>query len=272
MQKKRPGEGLLKISEFAKIAEVSRKGLIFYDNTGVFSPEYTAPNGYRYYAHEQIYLISVVNLLRELDTPLHQIRDYMRDSTPGRAVELLEQQGERLARKIEALQGIRDMLQVKLSRLERGREETEDIRVVEQEEMPLFLSDPFEEQKDQVSDDIWVGFYTKCRERGIAFGYPEGFLVRHEDLRAGRTNRASHIICHVGARKYANGCMPAGRYLALCGRGSFGDTEPLYQRLLDYAARHGLTVTGDGYEERLIDEIAAEDREEQRIEVKLRIG
>ena len=38
------------------------------------------------------------------------------------------------------------------------------------------------------------------------------------------------------------------------------------------AARHGLTVTGDGYEERLIDEIAAEDREEQRIEVKLRIG
>ncbi len=38
------------------------------------------------------------------------------------------------------------------------------------------------------------------------------------------------------------------------------------------AAPHGLTITGDGYEERLIDEIAAEDREEQRIEVKLRIG
>ena len=40
-------DGLLKISEFAKIAEVSRKALIFYDNIGVFSPIYTAPNGYR---------------------------------------------------------------------------------------------------------------------------------------------------------------------------------------------------------------------------------
>ena len=50
-------DGLLKISEFSKIAEISRKGLIFYDNIGVFSPEYTAPNGYRYYSHEQIYLI-----------------------------------------------------------------------------------------------------------------------------------------------------------------------------------------------------------------------
>lgn len=39
-------DGLLKISEFSKIAEISRKGLIFYDNIGVFSPEYTAPNGY----------------------------------------------------------------------------------------------------------------------------------------------------------------------------------------------------------------------------------
>lgn len=35
-------EGYLTISEFSEIAEVSRKTLIFYDNIGLFSPEYTA--------------------------------------------------------------------------------------------------------------------------------------------------------------------------------------------------------------------------------------
>ena len=33
--------GYLTISEFSKIAEVSRKALIFYDRIGLFSPAYT---------------------------------------------------------------------------------------------------------------------------------------------------------------------------------------------------------------------------------------
>lgn len=42
-------DNYLTISEFSKISEISRKTLIFYDNIGLFSPEYTASNGYRYY-------------------------------------------------------------------------------------------------------------------------------------------------------------------------------------------------------------------------------
>ncbi|MDY2997836.1 MAG: MerR family transcriptional regulator [Faecalimonas sp.] len=115
MQEKK--ENLLTISEFAEIAEISRKGLIFYDNTGVFSPEYTAPNGYRYYSHEQIYLISAIGLLKELGTPLQQIKAYMQDSTPESAVALLEQQGKKISQKIKQLQETQDMLQTKLKRL-----------------------------------------------------------------------------------------------------------------------------------------------------------
>ena len=48
-------DNYLTISEFSRISEIKRKALIFYDNTGVFSPKYTAPNGYRYYTHDQIY-------------------------------------------------------------------------------------------------------------------------------------------------------------------------------------------------------------------------
>ncbi len=271
MQKEKRDD-LLKISEFSEIAEMSRKGLIFYDNIGVFSPEYTAPNGYRYYSHEQIYLISVVNMLKELDTPLQQIKAYMQDDTSESAVDLLEKQGSKLQQKIEHLLGIQDMLQIKLKRLKIGMEmELSKIRIVEQEELPLFISEPFQASKDRVSDEIWIDFYRKCKAHGVIFGYPEGFMVSHENLCAEKTHLASHIICHVGNWKYANASMPAGKYLTVCGQGRFDDTEPLYRVLLDYARKQGYTIIGHGYEERLVDEIASKNKNVQRIEVKIQI-
>ena len=264
---------LLMISEFSKIAEVSRKALIFYDNMGVFSPVYTAPNGYRYYSHEQVYLISAVNLLRELDTPLEEIKNYMKDCTPERAKELLEQQGEQLTKKIRRLQGIQDMLRIKLDRLEDGTKEiVEDIKIVHQKQSPLFISDPMKLKKNKIPDDIWTNFYIKCRAHNVAFGYPEGFLVKKELLIKGETVTASHIICHVGNSRYANAYMPEGTYLSICGHGSFPDTEPLYQQLLSYVKEENLIIMGDAYEERLLDEIASEDKSIQMIQVKIPIG
>lgn len=81
---------LLTISEFSRISEVKRKTLIFYDTIGVFCPKYTAPNGYRYYAHEQIYVISMIQILKELGIPLSKIKDYTADITPGQCPVLSE--------------------------------------------------------------------------------------------------------------------------------------------------------------------------------------
>lgn len=78
------------IIPFSKLSEVSRKALIFYDNTGLFSPEYTGENGYRYYSHEQIYTISVINTLKELGMPLNKIKTYMQTPSPSKAIWLLE--------------------------------------------------------------------------------------------------------------------------------------------------------------------------------------
>ncbi|MBS5284842.1 MAG: MerR family transcriptional regulator [Clostridiales bacterium] len=263
---------LLMISEFSKIAEVSRKALIFYDKIGVFSPVYTAPNGYRYYSHEQVYLISAVNLLRELDTPLEEIKNYMKDCTPERAKKLLEQQGDQLTQEIRRLQGIQDMLRIKLDRLEAGSRQTiGKISVDYQKKSPLFISDSIKLKKNKIPDDIWTNFYIKCRAHNVAFGYPEGFLVKKEQLIKEETDVASHIICHVGSGHYANAYMPEGTYLSVCGHGSFQDTGPLYQQLLSYAKEHNLIIIGDAYEERLLDEITSEDSAIQMIQVKIQI-
>lgn len=100
----------LTISEFSRISEVKRKALIFYDNTGVFSPKYTAHNGYRYYSHDQTYVIAVINVLKELGMPLSEIKEYTANITPENAISLLKEQEKNLNSKIEELQSIQDII------------------------------------------------------------------------------------------------------------------------------------------------------------------
>lgn len=271
MMKKNTQSRYLSISEFSKISNVSRKALIFYDNIGLFSPDFTGSNGYRYYSHEQIYLISVVNTLKELGMPLNAIKTYMANRTPDDAIVLLEQQNEFITQKLCELQGVQDMLTAKLQKLRLGVQADTKIKLVHQEKTPIFVSDPIRKEKNDIYDDEWVNFYLKCQKYNVTFGYPEGFLVCKTNLLAHQSNMADHIICHVKDTRYANSSMPAGSYAVACGHGSFQDTGSIYDRLLDYIHENQLEIAGHAYETRLIDEAASKDPGLQIIQVCIHV-
>lgn len=264
---------LLTISEFSRISEISRKALIFYDNTGVFSPKYTAPNGYRYYAHEQIYVISVINILKELGMPLSQIKQYTSDITPGNATSLLKEQGVHLSRKIKELQSVRDMLNIKLQKLEEGsREDMGAVQIRHFDEIPVFISDAFRADRIHIPDDIWLDFYMKCKKEHVSFGYPEGYLVAEDCLARKQTGEISNIIAYVNDRRYANSVIPSGNYATACGRGGLEDTADIYIRLFDFIEEHHCEVSGPACEERLIDEIGSSEKEGQITRVRIRVS
>ena len=169
---------LLTISEFSRISEVKRKTLIFYDTIGVFCPKYTAPNGYRYYAHEQIYVISMIQILKELGIPLSKIKDYTADITPGHALSFLKEQQQNLTEKIRSLQSVQGMLEERLVRLEEGTSmDTRNVQLLSFEETLIFQSTPFEADRQAIPDEIWLDFYLHCKQNHVTFGYPEGYLT-----------------------------------------------------------------------------------------------
>lgn len=271
--KKNTKSRYLTISEFSKISNVSRKALIFYDNIGLFSPDSIGSNGYRYYSHEQIYLISVINTLKELGMPLGAIKAYMANRAPDDAIILLEQQNEFITQKICELQGVQDMLAAKLQKLRQGVQIRDTkIKLVQQEETPIFISDPIQKEKNDIYDDEWVNFYLKCQKYNVTFGYPEGFLVCKNNLLTHQTDIADHIICHVGDARYANSYMPKGNYAVACGHGSFQDTIPIYDRLLKYIHENQLEIIGHAYETRLIDEVASKNPDLQMIQVCIHVN
>lgn len=271
MKKEKAG-ALMTISEFSRISEIKRKALIFYDNIGVFSPKYTAPNGYRYYSHEQIYVISVINVLKELGMPLSKIKEYTSDISPESAIDLLKKQGENLNQKIEELQAIQDMLEIKLKKLEEGVHEYSDSVVLQYfEKVPVFISDDFDSDRGNIADDIWLDFYLKCKQNQTSFGYPEGYLVKEENLRQGRICNISNIIAYVNNTSFSNTVIPAGYYVTACGHGGLDSAEKVYNRIFDHIKKNQYKIAGNAYEERLIDEVGSSDKNGQVIRIRIKV-
>ena len=152
---------LYSTGQFARLATVTERTIRYYDKIGLLKPSFVMENGYRYYTHEQIYVISVVNILKELGMPLSQIKEYTNHISPERAASLLREQAAHLQDKIGELTAIQDMLSTKLAKLEQGISiDTGNVQIRRFEEEPIFISDPFHADRACIPDDIWLDFYV----------------------------------------------------------------------------------------------------------------
>lgn len=83
-------KGYLSISEMAELHGVSRQTLIYYDRIGLFKPEYTAENGFRYYSPYQIPFLREICFLKAIGVKLEDIRKHIRNRNLNTAISLLE--------------------------------------------------------------------------------------------------------------------------------------------------------------------------------------
>ena len=109
------------VGELARISGVSVRALHHYDEIGLLSPAYTAPNGYRRYGREELLRLQEILFARELGLSLAEITSFLEDGS-GRLARLLRHRDrlvaerqrvtgmiETLDRTVAHLKGERDM-------------------------------------------------------------------------------------------------------------------------------------------------------------------
>ena len=99
--------------EFSKLCNVNKQTLFHYDKIGLFSPEFTADNGYRYYSYEQLEVFAGISILKEMDMPLKDIKTYLETRNPQNLFELLEEKKREAELKIERLSYFKEFLAAK---------------------------------------------------------------------------------------------------------------------------------------------------------------
>ena len=70
-------EGMFEIGEMARLFDISRQTLIYYDRIGLFHPARVNDHGYRFYAPTQIPMLRLICMLRELGVELKEIERLM---------------------------------------------------------------------------------------------------------------------------------------------------------------------------------------------------
>ena len=83
---------LLTIGQFASLHSINKKTLMWYDEIGLFHPAFIHPqNGYRYYSYEQSPVLETILLLRELNLPISEIQDFMKNRCASSMEQLMQE-------------------------------------------------------------------------------------------------------------------------------------------------------------------------------------
>ncbi|REK76820.1 MerR family transcriptional regulator [Paenibacillus paeoniae] len=95
----------LKISEMAKLRNLTSETLRHYDRVGLFKPEYVdRSSGYRYYSIYQYEVLGTIKELREIGMSIEDIHDYLEERNLRKSLSILERKHEELLEKLSELQ------------------------------------------------------------------------------------------------------------------------------------------------------------------------
>ena len=102
---------LLTIGQFAAMHGINKKTLMWYDEIGLFKPASINPdNSYRCYNYHQSPILETILLLRELEVPINEVQNFMKNRSAQSLKNLLDDKIADLDSQLMHLQTIRTTL------------------------------------------------------------------------------------------------------------------------------------------------------------------
>ena len=241
----------LTVSQFAKLHNVNKRTLHYYDEIGIFSPDYKGDNGYRYYDYMQGVDFEYIKMLKELNMGLDEIKKYIDNPNEEDFKEIAEVKIKEIDQEIKLLNRRREVLEDKLNKLNKCDEvrKKNSIKVVECEEQKFFFT-PFKFEDDDLKQliahikDVWtvdeyckgIGSFVSVDKikRGKFEEYDGLFIEMLEDMESKNTKNT--II------------KPKGKYICAYHMGDWDTLPNFYGEIVKYAEENNLTLVGYSFE------------------------
>lgn len=261
--------------EFAKLCNVNKKTLFYYDEIGLFKPEIVKENGYRYYSVYQLEVFDIIHTLRDLGVPLKQIKSFIDERNPKSVVEFFKYKTGEIENEIKQLRRKQEIMSNKIKIIkeaEKIRDNIDNLSIEEQDEEYLVLSKNIDKSKFPYDSEVYANHLNYCYNQDLYIGYPLGFIKTIDDLYSENDYAYTYYYTKVNKNDGENIIKkPKGKYLVGYLNGSYIDIPGLYKKMLDYVKTHNLELIGHSYEEELINLIAVKDMNDYIIKVSMQI-
>lgn len=238
----------LTVSQFAKLHNVNKRTLHYYDEIGIFSPDYKGDNGYRYYDYMQGVDFEYIKMLKELNMGLDEIKKYIDNPNEEDFKEIAEVKIKEINQEIKLLNRRKEVLEDKLQKLSKCDEVRNKnyIKVVECEEEKFFYT-PFKFEDDDLKQlishikDVWtVDEYCK----GI------GSFVSVEKIQRGKFEEYDGLFIEMLDDIDSDNMIikPKGKYICAYHMGDWDTLPKFYGEIVKYAEENNLTLVGYSFE------------------------
>lgn len=262
-------KGYMSISEFAKISGTTRRNLLFYDEIGLFFPDAVGENGYRYYTNQQFYTMDTINLLKSVGTPLKEIKEFLQNRNPQKALDLFSKQEKDIVDKIEKLTYYHGILQAYIERINKSVKFALNKPILEQQQTEYYLvSEKFEDAEDLNSAKVYFNFLSTLDKHRLGVCYPMGIIYRISGPMHDLSVQGYQMILRIDEKEARENkdirilTKPSGYYLTEYRSGEGVASEILSDTMKKYIEDNDLKTIGSVWEFWWQDNIATRRPEE----------
>lgn len=245
--------------EFAKLCNVRKQTLFHYDSIGIFSPEIKTENGYRYYSVAQLEVFNVISVLKELDMPLKDIKEYLDNRSPKELILLLNKEMDVIKEKINKLEKMHKVMERKVNITTAACNiDTANIKLEMLDDVFMLrtVANPLNTIKDMaISISNHVNY---CEKEDIYSSYSIGSTLSLDDIQNEIYSNYHHLYTELDNdnKSNSNFIKNKGLYLIAHHIGGFSTTPYTYKKMLKFIKENNLTVESCFYEEAVLDDLS----------------
>ncbi|URJ62505.1 MerR family transcriptional regulator [Paenibacillus polymyxa] len=259
--------------QFAKVMGISKDTLFHYDRLGILSPEFKAENGYRYYSINQMDVFKVISILKELEMPLKEIKEYLNKRSPQELIVLLGKEEAMLNSKIKQLQKMKSIISEK-KRITQAATEIISTDIIIEEKKEEFLvvtgADPYTNDisiyDSMIKHEKYLNIYS------IDASHTVGWMRDTKRVLANETFNYDYLFTRVSKKSnYLNFKREKGTYLIAYHTEGYSSVCDTYDRIINYAKDKSIELQGFFYEDVLLDDLSVRGYEEYLIKISVQI-
>lgn len=259
----------LTTAQFAKLHNVNKRTLHYYDKIGLFSPNNKGENNYRYYDALQSIDFEYIRMFKELNMSIEEIKNYIENPNAKDFIAIVDKKSSEIEEQMIKLKRTQSLLQNKKEQLLLS-EEKEDMSIqiiqCEQEELlmaPFAFKDEDLQRLFPYIKEIWG--IEQCRA-GV------GSYISLEKVQNKNFEEYDGLYTPSLNKKKSKDSFikPNGKYLCGYIKGTWDNLPKMYEKMLKYARENQLKLTGYAYEKGL-NEFAICDENEYVTQILIKI-
>lgn len=265
---------LFRISDVAKMFQVSAGTLRHYEQAGLLRPEHTDPEtGYRYYSVRQFEVLNTIRYLRALDLPLDEIAEFLHNRDIDVIEEKLEKQKELINRKKRELEIIERKIDHRIRQIrDASQSELDVIRKVSFPGLRMVRMQDSLRPKSYLDLEFSIRQLQKDQPETSVFLGKVGIGITREHLLEGKLDTYDLVFLILDEEDSYQGVteeLPEEMCVTIRFCGGHKEAPGYYWKLLAFIQAEHLTITGFSQEITMIDDGITSDPEKFVTEIRI---